>query len=160
MTQGRKSGLVVHMVWVAAVSLGVVATVGLLVPSPQREVIATATAEPVDTGGIPLRPSYVVRDAPLPSAAPAEPIPARVSLSVQPLATIAPPEPVAEKWYVNAGALNVRAGPSSSSGQLAALPMGTEVEIIGTEGKWSEIATADGLQGWAFTKYLSQTAPH
>lgn len=160
MAQRHKSGSITHLVSIAAASLAIVALVAMLPSSPPREVIATATAEPVETSTVPLRPSYIVRDAPPPIvSAPAAPDPVRVSLSVQPVTAVEPPEPRAEKWYVNAGALNVRAGPSSASEQLAALPMGTDVEILGTEGKWSEVATADGLRGWAFTKYLSQTAP-
>lgn len=159
MAQRHKSGSITHLVSIAAASLAIVALVAMLPPSPPRDMIATATAEPVETSTVRLRPSYIVRDAPPAVAAPAKSTPARVSLSVQPVEAIEPPEPAAEKWYVTAGALNVRAGPSSATEQLAALPMGTEVEILSTEGKWSEVAAADGLRGWAFTKYLSRTAP-
>jgi uncharacterized protein YgiM (DUF1202 family) len=160
MAERRKSGPIMHLVSIAAASVAVLALVGTLPPPQEREMIATVQSEP-KVASVPLRPSYIVRDAPLAIPASAEPPPLRASLSVQPLTAAAEeqPEPSVDQWYVTAGALNVRTEPTSSSQQLAALPMGTPVEVLGTQGKWSEIATTDGLTGWAFSKYLSRTAP-
>jgi uncharacterized protein YgiM (DUF1202 family) len=159
MAQRRKSGPVVHLASIAAASVAVLVLAAMLPANTQPEMVASVQSEPA-RAHVPLRPSYIVSAAPLLKPAPAEPAPARVSLSVQPVAVMVEPEPEpAEKWYVTAGALNLRSGPSSSTAQLAALPMGTAVEVAGTDGNWSEIVTADGLRGWAFTKYLSRTAP-
>lgn len=158
MAKRRRSGPVMHVLSIAAASLAVVALVGLMPPAAEPGLVAAASVEP-DIGGVPLRPSYIVRAAPPIPVAPAEPAPVRASLRVEPLAVVEPPAPQAQKWYVTAAALNLRAGPSGSADQLAALPMGTEVEISGTEGKWSRVSTGDGLQGWVFTRYLSSTAP-
>jgi len=155
MAQRRKSGPIMHLASIAAASVAVLALADMLPPMAPREMVASAQTEPVN---VRLRPSYVVRDAPL-VIAPAEPAPVRVSLSVQPVVVAEEAAPEAEKWYVTAGALNVRAGPSSSTEQLAALPMGTAVEISDTQGKWVEVTTGDGRTGWAFAKYLSRTAP-
>jgi uncharacterized protein YraI len=57
------------------------------------------------------------------------------------------------------GALNVRAGPSSASEQLATLPMGTAVDVSGSNGKWLEVTAADRATGWAFAAYLARTTP-
>ncbi|MHB1103952.1 MAG: SH3 domain-containing protein [Devosia sp.] len=159
MAQRRKPGLITHLVSIAAASAAVLALVGMLPPATQRGMVVTAKAEPIAAGSASSRPSYIVRDAPPVVVPPAEPAPVRASLSVQPVAVVEAPRPAAEKWYVTAGALNVRAGPSSGSQLLAALPMGTAVEVSGTQGKWTEILTADGLKGWVFTKYLSRAAP-
>jgi uncharacterized protein YgiM (DUF1202 family) len=158
MAERRRSGPVMHLVSIAAASVAVVALVGLAPPATDPGIVASVQAEPPATS-VPLRPSYIVRDASPAIVMPVAPVPVQVSLSVQPVAAVEPPAPAAEKWYVTAGALNVRAGPSSATEQLAALPRGTAVEISGAEGKWTEITTADGLRGWVFTKYLSPTAP-
>lgn len=144
----------------AAASLAVIALVGLQPRAPSGEMVAAAQAEAAPEATGPLRPSYVVRYPPPVSDAPSKPQPAQVSLSVQPLATPEPPAPgtAREKLYVAAGALNVRAGPSSGSPQLAALPFGTKVEVLGSDGNWLEVNAGD-VHGWVFAKYLSPTAP-
>lgn len=159
MAQRRKPGLLMHLVSIAAASAAVLALAGTPPPATQRATVVTAKTEPVEAGTAPLRPSYIVRDAPPIVAPPAERAPMRASLSVQPVAVAEQPRPEADKWYVTAGALNVRAGPTSGSQQLAALPMGTAVEVAGAQGKWVEVTTGDGVTGWAFAKYLSRTAP-
>lgn len=159
MAHPRKSGLFGHLVSIAAASLGVLAMASMFAPEQPREFVALVQAEPAKAS-VPLRPSYIVPVTPVPQPARSQPEPARVSLSVRPVkAPQALPEPERETWYVTAGALNVRAGPSSGSDQLAALPMGTEVVVSGSQGKWTEISTADGLTGWVFAKYLSRAAP-
>lgn len=159
MAPRRKSGPITHAISIAAASLAVVALAGVLSPAPERDIIATAQTGQEPLRGAPPRPSYIVPVAHPAQAAPSKPVPALASLSVQPVATPDEPAPEVEKRYVTAGALNVRAGPSSASEQIAALPMGTEVEVRGNEGRWLEITAADGVKGWAFAKYLSPAAP-
>jgi len=111
-------------------------------------------AEPQRPPGL---PSYVVRIPPPAPERPAAPLPSAVTLSVQPVATAAPEERT-ERWYVTARALNIRAGPTSQSQPVGALPRGTAVEVSGREGNWAEV-TAGDVSGWAFARYLSQTPP-
>lgn len=69
-----------------------------------------------------------------------------------------PPEPDAtsfETARVEAGALNVRSGPTTSAAALGRIVRGTVVEIHGSEGNWKEIATADGISGWVHGSYLA-----
>lgn len=160
MAQRGTSGPITHMVSIAAASLAVIALVGVLPRAPSGEIVATMQAEPEPEAKGPLRPSYVVRYPPPVSAPPRKPQPAQVSLSVLPVATAEPPAPetAKERLYVTAGGLNVRAGPSSGSPQLATLPFGTKVEVLDADGNWLEV-TAGDVRGWVFAKYLSSTAP-
>ena len=69
------------------------------------------------------------------------------------------PEPVSARGpamtaVVNAGALNVRSGPSSSQGVVGRLVRDAEVEIIGEAKGWRQISTPDGLSGWVYGDYL------
>lgn len=160
MAPRRKAASLLKMLVAAAGSVAAVLVfVSLIVPAPRRESVAAAqpalAARPT---GAPLQPSYVVRIPPPAPALPAEPPPAPVSLSVQPVVTPEAPEARTERWYVTARALNVRSGPSSQSQPVGALPRGTAVEVSGHQGNWVEV-TAGDVTGWAFVKYLSQTAP-
>lgn len=160
MAQRRMSGPIRHLVPIAAASLVVIALAGLLPRAPSSEIVAIVQAETEPEAKRPLRPSYVVRYPPPAAKVPGKPQPAQVSLAVQPAATAEPAasETRREKRYVTAGALNVRAGPSSGSPQLAALPFGTKVEVLDSNGNWLEVIAGD-IQGWAFAKYLSPSAP-
>ena len=138
--------------------MAVLAAVGLIAPSPRREsAVATQRTAAVQAPKTPLRPSYVVRIPPPAPPGAAEPMRAPVSLSVRPVTPEAPAERT-EKWYVTARALNVRAEPSSQSQPVAALPRGTAVDVSERQGNWVQV-TAGDVTGWAFVKYLSQTAP-
>lgn len=142
---------------VAAVA-AVLLAVSLIVPSPRRDGTAAAPrTAAIDAAKRPSQPSYVVRIPPPAPALPVEPLPAPVSLSVQPV-TAETPEVRTEKWYVTARALNVRAEPNSQSQPVGALPRGTAVEVSERQGNWAQVSAGD-VTGWAFAKYLSQTAP-
>lgn len=159
MAPRRKAAPVARMLATAA-ALGVagLVAVALIVPSPQRDGPGASRPAAVrQAARTPGLPSYVVRIPPPAPARPAEPPPAPVSLSVQPLAA-AEPEIRTEKWYVTARALNIRAEPNSQSQPVGALPRGTAVDVSGREGNWAKVAAGD-VSGWAFVKYLSQTAP-
>lgn len=160
MARRRISGPITHLVSIAAASLAVIALAGLLPRAPSGDIVATVKAEPEPEAKGPLRPSYVVRYPPPVAKLPGKPPPQPVSLSVQPVAPAEPsaPGPAREKLYVTAGALNVRAGPSSGSPQLAALPFGTKVEVLAIDGNWLQVVAGD-VRGWAFAKYLSPSAP-
>jgi len=157
MTQPRKNGIRTHLLSIGAASLAVLAVAGLAPSAPRHDQARAVAAIPALEQAAPVLPSYVVRAVPLP-VAPAAPEPVRIVLEVETPVPEVAAEP-AELWYVTAGALNLRSGPSSGSGQLAALPQGTAVEIGSSEGNWAEVQTADGVGGWVYAKYLSQTAP-
>lgn len=65
------------------------------------------------------------------------------------------PVPTTQKLVVSATSLNIRMQPNSKSGKVAALRQGEQVDLLTTEGKWSQVRTATGATGWAFTQYLS-----
>ena len=75
--------------------------------------------------------------------------------------TVAPTAPagstaidVAEFEIRPSTAVNVRAGPGTSTKRLFVLKPGTAVRIERTQGNWAEIATADGETGWAYAPLL------
>lgn len=133
-------------------------------PRPQ---VSLAKVEPV-------QPSYLAVpiatvDPLLLKAAAAKPAPVRPSLTVTtaaaaalPLAAAALPEetaePAANLAHVGASALNVRAGPSSSTAKLFVLQPGTQVATAETEGGWIRIIAPDGQEGWVYSRYLTTGA--
>ena len=162
MAPRRRLGTLVRMLSAAAAAAAaVLVAVALLAPAPrppQQSVAAAQPAQPAGASSGALLPSYVVRIPPPAPAGAAEPRPAPVTLSVQPVVTPAAAEPATEKWYVTARALNVRSEPSSQSGLVAALPRGTAVAVSNTQGNWLQVSAGD-VTGWAFAKYLSRTPP-
>ncbi|MDK3018461.1 SH3 domain-containing protein [Pseudodonghicola flavimaris] len=62
--------------------------------------------------------------------------------------------------YVREGvSLNARSGPGSSYAAKRVLAPGTKITVIGTQGDWARIRTADGLLLWVFSSYLMDQAP-
>jgi SH3-like domain-containing protein len=134
-------------------------------PDPQ---LAVAKVEPV-------QPSYlavpIATVEPLPVKTAERPVQPRPSLAVTTAALAAPvvtpqlPDPeddteaATEVAYVGASALNVRAGPSSSTAKLFVLQPGTKVATAESEGGWVRIIAADGQEGWVFGRYLGSDAP-
>lgn len=55
---------------------------------------------------------------------------------------------------VDAEALNLRAGPSTTTEVLRALPQGTVVAEAARTGNWVQVRTADGEVGWMSARYL------
>jgi hypothetical protein len=133
-------------------------------PDPQ---LAVAKVEPV-------QPSYlavpIATVEPLPVKTAERPVQPRPSLAVTTAALAAPvvtpqlPDPeddteaATEVAYVGASALNVRAGPSSSTAKLFVLQPGTQVATAESDGSWVRIVTSDGQEGWVFRRYLSTGA--
>ncbi|MCW5713698.1 MAG: SH3 domain-containing protein [Bauldia sp.] len=66
-----------------------------------------------------------------------------------------PPEPL---LIVDTEALNLRAGPSTASAVLRALPRGTAVAEGVRNGNWVEVRTEDGTVGWMSVRYLREPA--
>lgn len=70
-------------------------------------------------------------------------------------------EPISAPVYkfVNVNLLNVRKGPSSETEKVTMLPKATRVQCLSSDGEWVKIMTEDNIEGYAFTEYLSDTAP-
>ena len=51
-------------------------------------------------------------------------------------------------------ALVLRSQPSSYSEQVAALPKGESVTVNSKQGRWWQVTTGAGQQGWLFSSYL------
>ena len=58
-----------------------------------------------------------------------------------------------EKCYVTASYLNCRTEPDINSSIITAFPNGTELQIIGADGKWWQVYNGN-IQGWCSSTYL------
>jgi micrococcal nuclease len=66
-----------------------------------------------------------------------------------------PSTPTLDTFAVLARALNIRQGPTSTSGVIAQITMGTLVEPTRVSGAWYQIELPDGRTGWVHRDYLS-----
>jgi|GEM_PF-774678 len=60
------------------------------------------------------------------------------------------------KAKVTAHRLNLREKGSSKSRIMNVLKKGDELEIMSRKGKWLEVKTEDGIQGWVFSRYVTE----
>jgi hypothetical protein len=74
--------------------------------------------------------------------------------AVEPATPVAAPAPIRPIFSIGGSGLNIRSTPSRDGLKLFALPPGTRVSAVATVGNWTEIETADGRRGFAFTRYL------
>ncbi|MEF9972381.1 MAG: SH3 domain-containing protein [Clostridia bacterium] len=58
---------------------------------------------------------------------------------------------------VTGSGVNLRKGPSASSGKVTSLSAGTKVRIWETKGNWAYVSTLGGTKGWMSLTYLSDT---
>ena len=72
-----------------------------------------------------------------------------------PAGTVAPQDTKALN-EVTGNAVNMRAGPGTAHGVVATLTLGTQAEVIGSEGGWSNIRLEDGTEGWMSANFLSE----
>jgi len=56
------------------------------------------------------------------------------------------------------GYLNLRTGPSSNYAIIQRMYNGTEVEVLGSKGKWREVLLWDGTSGWAHRSYMQRVS--
>lgn len=61
----------------------------------------------------------------------------------------------ADTRTVKGQGVNVRSGPSSSSGKLFALVGGTEVTVLDNEKGWLKVTDPKGRTGWAYKDYIN-----
>jgi len=55
--------------------------------------------------------------------------------------------------------ITLRTGPGADHRVLAMLQSGQEVEVLKSEGEWTEVKLANGKQGWVISRLLTPTKP-
>lgn len=82
-------------------------------------------------------------------------LPARteVAMATVPAAPVSPAE--TEKLVVVPVELNVRAEPNKGSAVLGQLKQGQAVEVAGRDHGWVQVATGDGVVGWANAEFMT-----
>ena len=67
----------------------------------------------------------------------------------------------AETQYIS-GVLQItlRSGPGTDHRVLAMLKTGNRVEIITTEGDWTQVRLENGKEGWILSRFLTDKEPH
>ena len=95
--------------------------------------------------------------SPVPTAVPPVVPVVPVPTAAMPVSPIVVPQPVvngANQYYVNAGRLNVRSGPSSKYSVVGVLNRGQVVTSLGRSGNWTQIQLSSGV-GYVYTKYIT-----
>ena len=117
-------------------------------------------AEPTPGPAVTAEPTATAE--PEPSVSPEPTATAEPSVSPEPTATAEPddePEAigtaVVELTYSDSS-LNVRESASADSARIASLSDGDAVEVLGHEGDWTWIRTADGVVGYVVSTYLNE----
>ena len=83
-----------------------------------------------------------------------------VSTPIVPVtSTPTPPTPPLANGFVGPSAVNMRSGPSGSSGTVAVLAAGQPVQLGQISGGWVQVTLADGRTGWVYGSYLGNSAP-
>lgn len=123
-------------------------------------------ADDLTTGSIPARPVIAAgqeapasspgnEDAVSPDAVAALPMPriddARREAAAKAVTATAS---ASETWTVGGRGVNVRSGPSKSSGKLFALAPGEEVRITQRKRGWLHVVDEQGRTGWAYSSFL------
>lgn len=155
--------------------LGLAAGALFLIPGDENAQPVAAMAMVADR---PSLPSYVVRlpdpaartvdiasIAPVATAAVPTATPTQTSLEVPPTevaaisGTEAEARPEAGTELAHAiSAVNVRAGPSTSTARLFVLQPGEPVRTAGSSDGWVEVISATGETGWVYARYLDNGA--
>ena len=60
---------------------------------------------------------------------------------------------------IGSSAVNLRAGPSTSTAPITVLQPGQAVMTGASDGGWVEVTLPDGTTGWVYSRYLASTAP-
>ena len=69
------------------------------------------------------------------------------------------PAPPPETVHVTGSKLNVRSQPTTSSSTVARVKKGEKLTVLGRDGDWVQVKTADGTAGWVSAKYVANDAP-
>ena len=59
---------------------------------------------------------------------------------------------------IGSSAVNLRAGPSTSTSTISVLRPGQTVHVGASDGGWVEITLDDGTSGWVYSRYLASVA--
>jgi uncharacterized protein YraI len=70
----------------------------------------------------------------------------------------APVVPAGAERLTVRSAVNMRAGPSTSTSTIMVLPPGEPVAVLGRNKGWINVALPDGQTGWVYQRYLSNGA--
>jgi SH3-like domain-containing protein len=119
-----------------------VATAGVasLTVEPAAPVATEQNIDPMTTASI----------SPETAAFPMDEVPdAEAGLAVEPALA------VGEADASVVSAVNMRAGPSTSTQTLMVLKAGEPLRVIETSGGWVNVALADGTTGWVYSRYVS-----
>ncbi|WP_176632006.1 SH3 domain-containing protein [Desulfolutivibrio sulfoxidireducens] len=66
-----------------------------------------------------------------------------------------PPPPPARIEHVTIQGLNLRQGPSVTTGVIRSLSLDEAVEVLARQDNWIRVRTMDGLVGYAYGAYLT-----
>lgn len=64
-----------------------------------------------------------------------------------------------ETCWVSSSGTTLKSFGSVSAEDVASLPVGTELQVIERAGRWIEVKTGDGQQGWVYAGRVADTAP-
>ncbi len=65
----------------------------------------------------------------------------------------------AEKRWVSSEGTALKAEASATSASVAEVPVGTEVTVVESGGRWLKVRTTAGKEGWLYAGRVSDTAP-
>lgn len=136
-------------------------TAGSAPPSARPSYIATALPQTVNTGPAPLAATLGVAPG-IPAGSAPPKAEERTALAALPATDIAVPAETAEEEPVSSpgtirvvgSAVNLRAGPSTSTAKLLVLQPGENLAVTETSGGWSQVKTESGEIGWVSSRYL------
>jgi uncharacterized protein YgiM (DUF1202 family) len=61
-------------------------------------------------------------------------------------------------WVASTGA-KLKSAASGTAATVGDVEVGTELGVVGTDGKWYQVTTPDGRRGWIFGGKVSSSAP-
>jgi hypothetical protein len=64
-----------------------------------------------------------------------------------------------EKRWVSSEGTTLKAEASATSENVADVPVGMEVSVVESGGRWLKVRTASGQQGWVYAGRVSETPP-
>jgi SH3 domain protein len=74
--------------------------------------------------------------------------------------SIAPRTWAAGAYVTDSFEITLRTGPSTENKIVAMLPSGRPVDVLGTQGEWSQVKVLDdGKEGWVLSRYLVTRVP-
>lgn len=64
-----------------------------------------------------------------------------------------------DKRWVSSDGTSLKAEASASSGDVATVPVGTEVSVVESGGRWLKVRTSAGAEGWVYAGRVSDMPP-